>query len=81
MKVSPCASRLLSVTWSALYVELPRSSQGIWTVVYCGNGFIAWAMVPVKFENGIWIFGNRACAFARLAAFKVEVSRDPNERY
>ena len=27
--------------------------------LYCGNGFSAWPMVPVKFGKGIAMFGNR----------------------
>ena len=46
-----------------------------------GNGFSAWAMVPVKFGNGIAMFGNRACACASVAAVRVCPSSGPNVRY
>src|ERR1017187_5162504 len=81
MKVRPCANRWVSETWSALYVEFPTSSQGSEMPLYCGNGFTAWAMVPVKFGKGVEIFGNRAWAWASVVADKVCVSRAPSGRY
>src|ERR1035441_3942918 len=81
MKVRPCANRWVSETWSALYVEFPTSSQGSEMPLYCGNGFTAWAMVPVKFGKGMEMFGNRACACASVVELSVDPRSDPSGRY
>src|SRR5664279_1832237 len=74
--VRPCESRLVSLTCSALYVELPLGLELLTMFRYCGYGRSACATDPVKPAYGILI--PAACAAADVTLC---VSNEPRERY
>ena len=49
--------------------------------LYCGYGFSACAIVPVKFANGIAMLGNTAWACASVVALRVWPSSGPSVMY